>query len=82
LGVLIHSLAALHAIGYLARVLGVENFGLLTLSIAILGYASIFDLGLSSAVFRELFLSSDKGSEVNRAVGTSSVVFTIAGLTC
>lgn len=82
LGVLIPSLAALPAIGYLARVLGVENFGLLTLSFAIIGYASIFDLGLSRAVIREVALSSDKGSEVNRAVGTSSVVVTIAGFTC
>ncbi|MBN0009079.1 oligosaccharide flippase family protein, partial [Pseudomonas aeruginosa] len=64
LGVLIPSLAALPAIGYLARVLGVENFGLLTLSFAIIGYASIFDLGLSRAVIREVALSSDKGSEV------------------
>ncbi len=82
LGVLIPSLAALPAIGYLARVLGVENFGLLTLSFAIIGYASIFDLGLSRAVIREVALSSDKGSEVNKAVGTSSVVVTIAGFTC
>lgn len=82
LGVLIPSLAALPAIGYLARVLGVENFVLLTLSFAIIGYASIFDLGLSRAVIREVALSSDKGSEVNKAVGTSSVVVTIAGFTC
>ncbi|MCY0280773.1 flippase [Pseudomonas aeruginosa] len=82
LGVLIPSLAALPAIGYLARVLGVENFGLLTLSFAIIGYASIFDLGLSRAVIREVALSSDKSSEVNKAVGTSSVVVTIAGFTC
>lgn len=82
LGVLIPSLAALPAIGYLARVLGVESFGLLTLSFAIIGYASIFDLGLSRAVIREVALNTGSDSEINKVVGTSTLVVAVAGFIC
>ncbi len=52
LGVVIPSAIALPTMGVLSRLLGVEQFGLFTLAFAIVGYATLFDAGLSRAVIR------------------------------
>lgn len=44
------------AFGLIARKIGVELFGLYTLAMIFIGYASIFDAGLTRAVVREIAL--------------------------
>lgn len=53
-GYIIPTIVALPALGYIARELGAERFGLFALCTAIVGYASIFDAGLTRAVIREI----------------------------
>ncbi|HDV3897951.1 TPA: oligosaccharide flippase family protein, partial [Escherichia coli] len=55
-GFAVPTLVAVPALGILARLLGPENFGLFTLAFALIGYASIFDAGISRAVIREISL--------------------------
>ncbi|MGS0738613.1 flippase [Pseudomonas sp. GG8] len=64
---------AIPAIGYLARVLGVERFGLFTLAYAVVGYASIFDAGLSRAVIRAVAMHRDQDKKLGEILGTSTV---------
>lgn len=49
-GLIIPSVISLPAMGYIARSLGVEGFGVFLLLFGILGYASIFDFGLNRAL--------------------------------
>lgn len=44
--------------GFIARSLGLEKFGLFTLAYALVGYAGIFDMGLSRAVIRAIAINS------------------------
>uniref|UniRef100_UPI00124F8D50 oligosaccharide flippase family protein n=1 Tax=Acinetobacter ursingii TaxID=108980 RepID=UPI00124F8D50 len=52
-GFIVPTLVAIPTLGILARQLGVEKFGLFTLAFAVVGYASIFDGGVTRAVIRE-----------------------------
>lgn len=67
------------ALGYLSRVLGFELFGIFTLSLALFGYASIFDAGLTRAVIREVSFYRDNFNEKLKIVTTSTIVVTILG---
>lgn len=58
------------ATAYLARSLGVEQFGLLLLMYAVLGYSGIFDAGMGRAVIRKIAQSSSKKEELI-TMGTS-----------
>lgn len=49
-GLIIPAVISLPAMGYIARSLGVEGFGVFLLLFGILGYASIFDFGLNRAL--------------------------------
>nr|WP_308437819.1 oligosaccharide flippase family protein [Acinetobacter seifertii] len=62
-GFAIPTLIAIPTLGILARQLGVEKFGLFTLAFAIVGYASIFDGGITRAVIREIAIFRDKKEE-------------------
>ena len=72
LGIAVPVAVAIPAMGYLARVLGVENFGIFTLCYAVVGYASLFDLGLSRAVVRAVAIHAQSAEKVARVIGTAS----------
>lgn len=59
LGIAIPGIIAIPALAYLARYLQVELFGVLLLAYAILGYAGIFDAGLTRAVIRKIATSQN-----------------------
>ncbi len=73
LGVVIPTLVAIPAMGALGRILGVEKFGLFMLAYALVGYASIFDGGLSRAVIREVSINSNDVRQVGCIVGTATI---------
>ncbi|HCU2526850.1 flippase [Enterobacter hormaechei] len=77
-GLAVPLLMAIPVMGILARLLGVERFGLFTIAYALMGYASVFDGGLSRAVIR--FVSTYRNDEkrVNAILGTS--LYAVAGL--
>ncbi|WP_312592619.1 flippase [Stutzerimonas nitrititolerans] len=79
IGVLIPTIFAIPAIGYLARVLGVEDFGLFILVYALIGYTSVFDVGLSRAVIREVAFYQDEPKKIEKIIGTSTVFLLIIG---
>ncbi len=72
-GYAIPSVVAIPALGYLARMLGTQQFGLFTLAIAIVGYASIFDAGITRAVIREISFFRDNSIEKNKVIATSII---------
>ena len=80
-GFAIPTLIAVPALGYLARVIGVEAFGIFTLAFAIVGYASIFDAGLSRAVIREISIYRDDLQEQYKIIATSGIVVLFMGCT-
>ena len=63
-------LVALGAIPVLIRTLGTDRFGILTLAWMLIGYCSLFDLGLGRALTKLVSegvgeeVSADRGSEV------------------
>ncbi|MCI2291179.1 MULTISPECIES: flippase [Enterobacter] len=71
LGYAIPSFVAIPALGYLARALGTQQFGLFTLALAIVGYASIFDAGITRSVIREISFFRDDQNERKKIVTTS-----------
>lgn len=77
IGKFIPALVGLPAYGYLARALGVELFGIYTLAIIVIGYAGIFDAGLTRAIVREIALNRENKSEQRKiiACGTISIFF-------
>lgn len=79
-GYIIPSLIAIPSLGYLARHLGPEKFGLFTLATALVGYASIFDAGLTRAVIREISFYRDNLKEVKKIVSNSTLILTVFGL--
>ncbi|PMM86848.1 hypothetical protein BCT45_05290 [Vibrio breoganii] len=72
---LIPILIAIPMLGILARILGVEKFGVFTLSLTIFGYAGIFDLGFSRAVVRNV--SINKSSRVDTLEYVSTAVIAV-----
>lgn len=79
-GYVIPSIVAIPSLGILARNLGPERFGLFTLAVAIVGYASIFDAGLTRAVIREISIFKDDLVEKNKIVANSSLILSILGV--
>lgn len=59
IGFAVPTIIAIPCLGILSRWLSIEEFGIFILSFAFLGYASIFDGGLSRAVTRETALFKD-----------------------
>ncbi len=58
-GYIIPAIVTIPALGVMGRVLGAELFGVFTLALAVVGYASIFDAGLTRAVIREIAIESN-----------------------
>lgn len=78
-GFAVPTLIAIPALGWLARQLGVESFGLFTLAFAIVGYASIFDGGITRAVIREVSIFRNDLSEQCKILSTANVVVLVLG---
>ncbi|ANO89817.1 O36 family O-antigen flippase [Escherichia coli] len=70
-GYAIPTLLSIPAMGYLARELGITNFGFFLMFFTIVGYASIFDLGLSRAVVREISLNKNDKKATSQIITTS-----------
>lgn len=78
-GFIIPTLIAIPSLGLLARYLGTEKFGLFTLAFAIVGYASIFDAGLTRAVIREIAINRNSEEEQRKIMSTSTVSIGVLG---
>lgn len=65
---------AIPCLGFIARAIGVESFGIFTLIFAIVGYANIFDAGLSRAVIRQVSKYQDDKEKIKIIISTSSVI--------
>lgn len=79
-GYIIPAIITIPALGILGRILGAETFGVFTLALAIVGYASIFDVGLSRAVIREIAIFRDDQEEKSRIIFTASLLVTGMGV--
>lgn len=79
-GFVVPTIIAIPALGFLARNLGVEYFGLFTLAFAIVGYASIFDGGIARAVIREIAVFRKDKDEQRRIISTASVLVIFLGI--
>jgi O-antigen/teichoic acid export membrane protein len=73
-GFIIPSLIAIPAMGMMARLLGVELFGLFTIFFTIFGFASILDAGLSRTVIREVSLYREDKHQLDVILSTSLVI--------
>lgn len=71
LGLAVPSLVAIPSMGFMARVLDREIFGLLTLAIAFLGYSVVFDGGISRSVIREVSIYRDNRAELLNIIGSA-----------
>jgi len=79
-GFVIPTLVAIPSLGILARTLGTESFGLFTLAFAVVGYASIFDAGLTRAVIREISIFREDLQERKNIISTATITVAILGL--
>lgn len=79
-GYIIPTLIAVPSLGIIARQLGTESFGIFTLAFAFVGYASIFDAGITRAVIREISIFRDDSDEQIRILSTSTVIVFTLGL--
>lgn len=68
------------AMGYFARQLDTEAFGLLTLVMAFLGYASVLDGGFARAVIREIACVSGDELAIQRLMSTAIWVVVFLGV--
>lgn len=67
-------LVALPAMGVMARLLGVEQFGIFTLFFAVIGYAGLFDLGIGRAVIRAVAIQRDDLPGIKLILGTATLL--------
>lgn len=77
--VFIPAIVGIPAIGIIARKLGIELFGLLSIIWAVVGYASILDLGLSRAVTK-FTAESDSSDECNNMLTVSVFISFVIGV--
>lgn len=82
IGRLVPLVIAIFTIPYVIHGLGVERFGILSLAWVILGYFSLFDLGLGRATtkFVAEALGKDKIERIPKIIWTSLTVQTIMGV--
>lgn len=71
-GMVVPTIIAIPILGIMARKMGVESFGLFTLLFSLIGYASIFDIGISRAVTRMIALYRNDKNVSNEIMSTSS----------
>lgn len=73
-GILVPTIFSIPAIGYMARELGTEFFGVYTIALALVGYSSIFDVGLTRALVREVSINRDNESLLDKVFSTATIV--------
>lgn len=78
-GYIIPGILSIPILGYMTRELGVEEFGLFTIILALVGYASIFDVGITRSVIREIAIYKNNEEEVLKIISTSALVVLIFG---
>lgn len=73
---------AIFSIPILIRALGTDRFGVLALAWAIVGYASLFDLGLGRALTQLVAqkLGAEQHDEIPALVWTSLILMTVLGI--
>lgn len=64
LGAIFPAIVSLPSIGYLARSLNSESFGLFLLIFTFLGYSSLLDMGVSRSVVREVSINSENNTRL------------------
>lgn len=72
-GIVVPMLVAIPSMGIIARTLGIEKFGIFTIFFTIIGYAGIFDIGISRAVIRMIALSRHDKTKMNEIINTALV---------
>ena len=80
IGVVIPSLFAIPSLAIYSRSLGVELLGVLTLTFAIVGYASSFDMGLSRALIRQVSIHIEDLGIVKKYMGTTAIFVGVVSL--
>lgn len=82
LGAIVPLLVGTLSVPYLLAHLGVERFGVLTLLWVIIGYFSLFDLGMGRAVTQQVasLLGGDREREIKKVVSISTWLTLITGL--
>jgi len=80
MGLVVPSLVAIPAMAVMARILGVEKFGIFMLTFSVLGYAGVFDGGLTRAVIRSIAMHDDDEKLNREVVGTASYAVLAMGL--
>lgn len=79
----IPAILAIPIFSLISKNIGLELFGIYTLSFAIIGYASIFDLGLSRSVIREVAINISNFDEINKVIDTAyCMILMLSGLAC
>lgn len=76
-GYVIPSLVAIPALGYMAHKLGPELFGIYTIAIAVVGYAGIFDMGLTRAITREIAIYRNNSAERKKIIASATVFLSL-----
>ncbi len=79
-GYIVPAIITIPALGILGRILGAEMFGVFTLALAIVGYASIFDVGLTRAVIREISIFRNELEEKKKIISTASLLVLMMGV--
>lgn len=79
-GYIIPGILSIPILGYMARELGIEEFGLFTIILALVGYASIFDVGITRSVIREIAILKNNKEEVLKIISTSALLVLILGV--
>ena len=62
---------AIPVFSMISKTVGLEIFGIYTLSFAVIGYASIFDLGIGRAVIREVAMNTGKQTVLEQIINTA-----------
>lgn len=73
MGLVIPTVLAIPAMGYLARQLEVERFGVFLLIFTLLGFSSIFDLGITRAVILRVAKNKNDNVADGKVMGTALV---------
>lgn len=78
-GYILPAVTAFPAFSYISRSLGVEQFGLFLLSMSILGYAGIFDGGLTRAIIRDIAIYKYDIEEKYKIIATTTLSISLFG---
>lgn len=79
LGYILPAIATIISFGVIGRTLGLELFGIFSLILAVIGYSSIFDLGLTRSVIREIAIYKNNHEEKKHIISSSSSIVLILG---